>query len=274
MEQRAVIIDDPTLKEAFFLGIYQNKLFDIRHEGAALICSGPELERLIDDLALRLADFIFGRREEWRLWLICRLRYDFFTPREMGVIAAEAFRLLHEDVCDWAVFSGQERCLKLRRLLQEYLYTNPVLNIEGFIRFRMSGYDEYLLATLTFAADELLGKQEDEQYLKLLSAFLKEQKSSYAEVHLLICKGYYSVWGKKGEEGLRMMEGGQEQGYEDLLVTSILLFAPQKLIIHLQDGGQSKMTVQTLIKLFGARASLCRGCSLCHDLPSLNPINK
>jgi len=274
VEQRTVIIDDSTLREAFFLGIYQSKLFDIRHEGETLICSAPKLEGLINDLALSLAEFIFNRREEWRLWLICRLRYDFFSPQEMAVIANEAFRLLHEDNCNWAVFTGKERCFKLKEHFKEYLETNPVLNVEGFIRFRMSGYDEYLLATLTFAADELLGKQEDEQYLKLLSAYLKEQKSSYSEVHLLICKGYYSVWGKKGEERLRMLEGGQEQGYEDLLVSNVLLLAPQKLVIHIQDGGKAGMAVQTLEKLFGSRAGLCPGCSLCHNLPSLNPINK
>lgn len=274
MEQRAVIIDDPTLKEAFFLKIYQSKLFDIRHEEEALICFAPETEGLVNDLALCLAEFIFGRREEWRLWLICRLRYDFFSPQEMGVIADEAFRLLHEDGCDWAVFTGKRRHLKLQQLLQEYLQADPVLNVEGFIRFRMSGYDEYLLATLTFAADELLGKQEDEQYHKLLSAYLKERKSAYAEVHLLICKGYYSIWGKKGEEGLRMLEGGQEPGYEDLLVSNILLMAPQRLVIHIQEGGKAGMGVQTLEKLFGARASFCPGCSLCHNMPRYNPINK
>jgi len=270
VEQRAIIIDDPTLKEAFFLDIYQSKLFDIRHEGVALICSDSDAEELINNLACRLAYYIFGRREEWRLWLICHLRYDFFSPQELSDISHEAFRLLHEDNCEWAVYTGKKRCKKLQLLLMEYLRSNLMLNVEGFIRFRLTGYDEYLLATLTFAADELLGQQEDEQYLKILAAFLKEQKSAYPEVHLLVSKGYYSIWGKK-EENLRMLEGGQEQGYEDMLVSNILLLAPPKLIVHIQDGGKPGMGLQTLEKIFAKRIDFCPGCSLCHNIPNYNP---
>jgi hypothetical protein len=54
-----------------------------------------------------------------------------------------------------------------------------------------------------------------------------------------------------------------EINYDDLLVSSLITFAPKKIIIHCTGQFRNKELMETIKNVFSGRVFICQGCDVC-----------
>ena len=54
-----------------------------------------------------------------------------------------------------------------------------------------------------------------------------------------------------------------EINYDDLLVSSLITFAPRKIIIHSSGRFRNKELMETIKNVFSGRVVICQGCDIC-----------
>ncbi|MGI5891738.1 MAG: sporulation protein YtxC [Bacillota bacterium] len=215
-------------------------------------------------LADTLAAFIFNQRELWYLKRLLNKRYNCFSEEELIDLEKNACYLLNNESFNWGYFAGRDRQKRLSEAFLEHLTEYDDLDLDGFISFRLVGYEEYLLAVLTLAADDLLGEQEDSDYIIILRDFLANQKSCCTELHLFLIGNCYHLLKEQGGE-LYPLEGGRLHDREEILISCMILLAPLKLIVHTKNDYEQPNFIKSLQDIFYNRLWLCYGCSLCQD---------
>ncbi len=259
----AVRLGDYFLQEACRRRLAQMEGFALRRKGPLLLCVGENSPNPCAQLGDGLADFIFSDWEHIRLWQLMQSCFDCFSRQEMEELYRSAVALLDHDTLEWGLFAGANRRQLLGQALTAYLTEHSLLDLAGFIRFRLGGYEDYLLAVLTLAADEFFSRQEEGEYLVLLRKYLHHHPGRREKAHLVLQKGGgYNVFLEE-EQGFHSVEGGREEGYEDLLVSGIMLLNPQTVVCHQQPGSAPGRGVAELSRIFQERLQFCPGCPLC-----------
>jgi putative sporulation protein YtxC len=213
-------------------------------------------------LAAVLAAFIFERREPWYLHKLLAKYYNYFDSEQQQSLMLKARFLLRNDSFCWGFFAGRDREERLAAALFNHLSECEELDLDGFISFRLVGYEEYLLAVLALAADDLLGEQEDHDYICILKDFLAGQKSCGTNLHIFLVEGCYRLL-REQKNRLVPLEGGRLFGREEMIISCLLLLAPPSLTVHLSDERQSAKFVTSLQDIFAEKFHICHGCALC-----------
>ena len=181
-----------------------------------------------------LAVLTFGPWEQKWLASLCARRYEHFNAEERRQLLEKTAQFKQEDGFNWGLFAGPKRAQRLQAAYAEHLQNWPSLHLEGFARFRLIGYREYLQTLLSLAVDELLVEQEDSEYLLLLRDYMAARPLG-GEIHVfLLRQGHYDICANS-EGTLRFLEGGHLQGCEDMLIYALLSLAPQRLFLHLEQ---------------------------------------
>lgn len=241
-----------------------------------ILCCGGEGRNFPLRLTLALSGLFFEAYEPQSLARFISNRYPDLNQSEQKTLMEKARRLLAQDSLSWGIFAGKDREKRMREAICKHLTGNgrgkisanlgkgqAVFDFCGFVRFRCPGYREYLLATLSLAIEEILDQREDQAYYRLMADFLARQKSSFPRMHLfLAADGSYNLFNDDGKR-LQVVEGGLAAGYEDLLLTGLMLLAPGQLVVH--QGGRSShpVLINSLCGIFDQRLSICPGCHLC-----------
>lgn len=193
----------------------------------------------------------FGIWEQRWLAELAKRRYDCFNPAELRLMLDKALCLTREDKFCWGLFAGERRHERLSVALMEQLQYCSRLDLDGFWRFRMEGYREYLQTLLSIAADEVLSEQEDAEYLRLLADFMGRQAPG-GEIHVFLQRqGCYDICCQTAGR-LHFIEGGRLHGCEDLLLYTLLQLAPQQLYMHTEQSLPPGLR-QPLENVFGSR---------------------
>jgi hypothetical protein len=239
--------------------------FQRRHEGLFCLSRGQgRLSKPWEKLGSRLSRFILEAWEEKKLEDLTEETFIRFTPLQRAAVVKKARYLMHQDSLEWGLYAGGSRLYRLEQELNHYLKEHDALDIDGFIRFRLKGYEEYLLAVLSLAADEVLQDEEEKDYLALLQDYLQAHPVSAGCFHLLLFRdGAYNLL--KGSEGLEILEGGREEGYEDSLIAHLLHLSPEKLVLHIEEGRLPGLSAEALGRIFKERLYICQGCSICRQ---------
>jgi len=248
--------DNEMLAGAFFLLMRREApaaKCELRHDTCEVGEDGaPFLPRLA-------SGFIFSRREDWLLWQLAARKLERFSLKEREIIRRRAKELLQADNLNWGLFAGLTRGTRLEEALRAELAERGRLNAAGFERFRMTGYHEYLLAVLEAASEEFLSEREDKAYLSLLQSFLLERPGRFEKVRLELKQdGSYSILAESGR-GLLPLEGGRGAGFEDMIISSLLSLAPQKLLVDMGwEKGEGGILLAALRDIFAGRLAFCR----------------
>jgi len=233
-------------------------------------------EYLNQILSSELADFIFGRLEPMLLWQMSQYHLVGFSFEQISQIQKKAQELIHSDHFVWGLFTGaQSRHQRLRDALEEYFQDNDRFDLAGFVLFRMSGYQHYLLSCLIYAAEEVLSLNDDEQYLELLRNYVKSHASRQMNdqmLHLVLSQDDLFYLFAEEAEGknlcLRFIEDGKIKDSEYLIIWRLLLLSPQKLMIHTEPQITSnfKKIVHMLQDIFKDAIYFCYDCQICHNI--------
>jgi putative sporulation protein YtxC len=58
----------------------------------------------------------------------------------------------------------------------------------------------------------------------------------------------------------------KEIGYDDLLISSLITLAPNRIIIHPSHNITKKEIINTIEKVFSGKVEICSGCKICINI--------
>ncbi len=159
---------------------------------------------------------------------------------------------------------------RVLREIDNYLSGNTVLNIDGFLRFRLREYVTLLENAVEQALDEFMLEKEYREFILLLRHFLAAQEPRLEQVHVIVKRdGSFRLVDDEGssitEQFLAdclMETGTRDVNRDDLLISALITVAPRKVRLHMAKGTDSE-GLRTLRAVFAERLTTCHGCEIC-----------
>lgn len=213
-----------------------------------------------------LTELVLTAYEKRILQGIIKNNYLYFTHEERLLILEKAMALL-------GASHPNRRKNTVLQLIFDYLETERLLILEGFIRFRLRTYLEELNDAVEQAVDEYLAEKEYNDFIRLLKYFIDIQEPKIERVNVLIQpSGFFQLYDScdniiKSDflENFIADLADNELSYEDLLISTLITLAPNQITLHLPDPSGVKSTVSTIESIFEERLHFCTGCAKCSN---------
>lgn len=219
-----------------------------------------------------LADYIIRKYEEKLIARTISSNYGYFTCVEKKEIQDKAFKIIRNEEKNILnnLFRVRRRNLIISKLM-EYLENSDNLILEGFVNFRLKEYVKDLEDIADKAVDDFLMEREYKEFIRLLRYFVDMQEPKFLTIHVVIgFEDKYILLDGKGkeitsecvQEFVSELSDG-EINYDDLLVSTLITFAPQKIVIHCAERLNNKQLMDTIKSVFSNKVIQCKGCWMC-----------
>ena len=153
----------------------------------------------------------------------------------------------------------------------DYFENSNNIILDGFVNFRLKEYMRDLEDVVDKGVDDFLMDREYREFIRLLRYFVDIQEPKLNTVHVIVGfdNKYTLLDDAKREitneciqEYVNEIAEG-EINYDDLLVSSLITFAPRKIIIHCTGQFRNKELMETIKNVFLGRVLICQGCEIC-----------
>ncbi|MGJ0848079.1 sporulation protein YtxC [Tissierella praeacuta] len=163
--------------------------------------------------------------------------------------------------------------VKEKNILNEeilnHLIENNIILIDGFMNFRLRRFMYILDISIEKAIGEFEIEREYLEFLNMLQYFVDIQEPRYELINVIIKDNDYFLL----DEGNNIIENGlleyapDDKWYEDiskadLLVSSLIVLSPIKLIVHVEEGKEKEL-VNVICQVFRDKVQICDGCEVC-----------
>ncbi len=219
-----------------------------------------------------LADYIIRQYEERLITRIINTNFCYFNSAEKKEILSRALNIIRNEDKSFinSLFQIRRRNVIIRRLLDYFDNSNSIM-LDGFVNFRLKDYIRDLEEVVDKAVDDFLMDREYKEFIRLLRYFVDIQEPKIDTVHVIV--GYDNRYtlldGSKKEitneciqEYVNEISEG-EINYDDLLVSSLITFAPRRVVIHCNGQFRNKELMETIKNVFYGRVIVCQGCDVC-----------
>jgi len=219
-----------------------------------------------------LGNYIINQYEQKLIARIINSNYCYFNAAEKKEILAKSLEIISNEDKNLlnSLFQLRRRNVIVRKLA-EYFENSDNLILEGFINFRLKEYMKDLEEIVDKAVDDFLMEREYREFIRLLRYFVDIQNPKFEVIHVIASyDGSYVLFDETGREITNeciqefvneISEG--EINYDDLLVSSLITFAPRKVIIHCKGQMRNKELFETINNVFSGRVYVCNGCEVC-----------
>jgi putative sporulation protein YtxC len=219
-----------------------------------------------------LADYIIRQYEEKLITRIINSNFCYFNAAEKKEILSRALNVIRNEDKTFinSLFQIRRRNVIVRRLMDYFDNYNSII-LDGFVNFRLKDYIKDLEDVVDKAVDDFLMDREYREFIRLLRYFVEIQEPKIDTVHVIVGydNRYMLLDGSKKEitneciqEYVNEITEG-EINYDDLLVSSLITFAPRKVIIHSMGQFRNKELMETIKNVFYGRVVICQGCDVC-----------
>lgn len=178
---------------------------------------------------------------------------------EYGIAQGET-----EKIIERLSSSGSKKRDVLTRSFLEYFQNNTYLDLDGFMCFRAHEYKAQYRQALSKAVNDYEQQREDEIFIQILERFMDAQDQKVKTLDLVMKEKLILICDQKGK---RIKEDHFDENYGDLVISIILKYAPERVIIHsgnLDQKGDPNFLL-LLKEVFKGKVSYCTGCSLCQE---------
>lgn len=215
-----------------------------------------ECER--NQLCTLLAEGIIGHYEPCLLKKLVKKRYFYFTEAEQKEIylIAESYQKKNK----WKEL--------LSKRLNRFLEHSPLLNPEGFLRFRMEDYCRELEHTVDKAAEDYLMEREYREFIGMLHSLVQIQPSLLDCVNLKMTdSGEYGLYDKEFQAVVLedLKHSFDALSREDRLLSHLITLSPEKIRIHKKQEITNKELINTILNVFQEKVTFCKGCLFCEQ---------
>lgn len=158
----------------------------------------------------------------------------------------------------------------------DYISINDLMIVDGFVSFRLKSRDKIINEIIKRSIDEFSAVKEYREFINILQYFIDIQEPKIDLINVVI-DDEYKLYDK--ENNLidndffsdiisELSDDGINE--DDILISSIITIAPQRLIIHVNEENKDKEIVDILQSVFIDKVEFCKGCNLCNVKVPLN----
>ncbi len=186
--------------------------------------------------------------------MIIKLLKDFrpdFSVEEVNEIYNHTTEIFNNDKYNTRI----EAIIK-NKLNDYYLYNN-VLNIDGFIKFRLNSYISILVDIISVCAEEYVIEKEYNEFIALLQKYVMLQESVFDRIEVLLLKDCFVVYDIDGNnitdyciKTYLIDDLIKIARTEDLLLNLLIVTAPKEIIIYNANNDTNKDFLKTVKKIF------------------------
>lgn len=234
------------------------------------ISLGDGMDSLYQLAAEAAAEVILEIKEQHIIRTLLRDEFDFSGKEDSERIIKHCISLVEK-----GKGSPNEPWKRRYKMLTKNLYQcfreSPIVNIDGFISFRLQNYGVELREIIEYAVDEFLVDRQYEEFVGLLKYFVYFQEPQIPLVHvvhkggqeLLLFDGKMNPLEAKTNEGVFVERiDQQDMEMEDAVVSTLISVSPAKVILHTRDPQMP--AVKTILQIFDKRVEICHYCPQCH----------
>lgn len=196
------------------------------------------------------------------------LRYD-----EMKEVSNRSIKILRneEKITDEDMVYCMNKKNNIITKIKACIDENDEINIQGFITFRMKELREELEDIVNRVVEKYMAEKEYSEFIKLLKYFVEIQESKIDIINIIIkSDGSYEIHDKKDNDimnevfsNLTDTKYSDSVSIEDLIISGLITYCPEKIIIHCKENCNNKEILDTIEKVFEERVEFCDHCKVC-----------
>ena len=144
-------------------------------------------------IANMVADYIINYKENRLIKKIIQKEYYYFKQQDRHKIWQLTQKQLNEKE-GFDLTSNLYRISKKMMMIEEivnYLESHNILNIDGYIRFRLKYYIDDLKDAVEASIEEFLMEKEYNEFIRLLQYFVDIQEPKIQTLHILIDENHH-----------------------------------------------------------------------------------
>lgn len=236
---------------------------------------GKEGKLIFHKVSQAVAEFVLTELEPEIMRRLIRASYPDYDQHEVQTIVQYCRDLI--DQCgpeQENVDSRSRRKQKLAASIEGYLLKETILNIHGFILFRVPSYKEELREVVEYAVEEFVMDRQYQEFISLLQYFVYVQDTKVAEVHIIhkdandfiVLNEQLQPVESKRSGGIVVEMLDKDMNYEDMIISTLITISPQKVFIHTRK--KNTQVIKTIQQIFESRTVICEDCHICHPLLS------
>ncbi|MDT9724708.1 sporulation protein [Xylanibacillus composti] len=246
---------------------------EVSGEAFALTEDGPAVYAQASEV---LAAYVLRYEELHLIRSIIQHDFDYYEEQEVEQIIQYCYQIMDEpeELLDVSGSASQRVKWhgKIAEAFHQYLTEHTMLNMEGFVRFRLKFYWTELREIVEYAIDEYMMDKQYHEFITLLKYFVCVQEAKVPAVHL-VHKGEYEFQlfdedGKPMEpsavESFVIETVDQDVNFEDMIVSTLITVSPRMIYLHTKEPGMQ--VIKTIRQIFEDRVVLCTYCPVCRSL--------
>ena len=156
--------------------------------------------------------------------------------------------------------------------IKAYITDNPIILVDGFINFRLKEFYSFINIIVEKGIEEFTAEKEYKEFIKILQYFVEVQEPKYDLVNLVFDDEDYKLIDEKdniidSDFFADIVAEIDSEGISkaDLLVSSLIVIAPKKLLIHLNEDYKDEDIIKIITSVFQDRVCFCLGCEKCNN---------
>jgi putative sporulation protein YtxC len=164
-------------------------------------------------------------------------------------------------MCALDIFKEKEFIIKqsVHEKIYNYILNEDYINIEGFVKFRMKEFNNYISMIVDLAWEEYFIKKDQDEFISVLKYFvdIQKEKLELLRIHIKEDNSFilYDKDGNKidsiNDEEIMNMIIEENLNYEDFLMSNLLTLCPAKIeIIDSLNNTSSKDIIEIIKSVF------------------------
>ncbi|KXZ39316.1 putative sporulation protein YtxC [Alkalithermobacter thermoalcaliphilus JW-YL-7 = DSM 7308] len=140
------------------------------------------------------------------------------------------------------IFSEKEEIIKkiVFDRIQDYLSANDYMNINGFLRFRLRDFIDYMIEISDKGLEKYLIDKDYKEFIQLLRYFVQIQDEKeevlkiYIEEHgnFKLCDKYDRPFKSIYVDDIMQLALRENMNYEDFLISTLITICPREILIY------------------------------------------
>lgn len=220
----------------------------------------------LSKISTLLSFLIIDEIEDILMKRIIHKNYFYFDSLEREKILKNCYNILSDEYYTWF----DKKFDAIYQSFYEFISTNKVLILDGFINFRLQKYNCILDEIVAESVNNYIIEKEYMEFISLLKLYINSQNNNSNIVHL-IYKNSDSILLDENKNIILNSEELFNAKYlsdisfssNDIALNSLLNLLPKKIYIHLVDNKIDEF-INTLQLIFENRVSICLNCELCN----------
>ena len=155
--------------------------------------------------------------------------------------------------------------------IKDYIMGTSFIWVDGFIQFRLKELDPFINLVIEKGIEEFTAEKEYKEFIKILQYFVEVQEPKYDLINLIFEDRDYKLLDEKDNiidndffSDIVAEIDSEGISKEDLLVSSLIVIAPKKLILHVDEKYMNEDVIKVIAGVFQDRVYFCLGCEKCN----------